>query len=166
LSQVEIHLPGELPDVVFREPRFLQRASDPQLADRLAAGAVVAPVVHVAPVHHVGKSLFPGDGPQLREKLALAVVAPVRRVLGEPGDVELLRHDHPVPSPDFRGQRAGLFELAPRIRLRRRRHRESALPEDFHGDRVQERRVDTSREADDAPVRLPEEADESIPFCA
>jgi hypothetical protein len=78
------------------QPVLEQRAADGELLRGEASRPIIALIVCVGAVAHGTVPLFPGDPGEDPEQFLFTVIASVRRVRGEPGDLQLVRLDKTV----------------------------------------------------------------------
>ena len=141
-------------DVVLVEAALDEHAAHVRVLRRLEPGTVIAEIVEVGAVEHVGEAplalLLLGD----LVELALAVKAPVRGVGHVARALDLVRLDELVPGPDLPGDRDGRLFLEGGEAGRHGRHPDGAGAEDLvrHGE--DERAVDAARVANEGRAHV------------
>ena len=103
--------PGCLPDILFAESGVGQGGPNAKFAGCPAAGAVVAGIIALAAVSHLGQALAPGQGQDAAHDHALAQVAAFGRVPGQAGFEKIIPSDQPVPQMQKPRQSKGLSLL-------------------------------------------------------
>src|SRR5262249_12895982 len=125
-------------DVGLREPRLDERVADGVLRGRDEPGPVIAEIVEVRAVDDDLDATPPRLGGTDGEEVALAEVAPIRRVLGVAGDVELVRVDDHVLDAARDGELLRAVDILRGGRRGHRRERHAAAPEDVVRDAKEE----------------------------
>ena len=118
------------------------------------AGANIAEIVEVGAERDRRVAEPRGDRRGDVHQLGLAQRAAVRRVVGEAGDLELVRVEDVVAiaEAELGGERAGVGDLGARHRRRDRGDGVAVVAERIDRDLQQERRVDAAGERDDDPA--------------
>ena len=93
-SMSEAPARGEFADHALAHPRLAQRTKHGKLGNRHQSRAVIAVVVQIGRLRHVGDVVLLCNIPDLCEKLLLAEVAAVGRIMGKSLNLQFLRLHH------------------------------------------------------------------------